>query len=252
MDLGLKGKVAVVTGAARGIGKADAMVLAREGAVVVLVDILKDELAAAAQEIALQGGAAHPLTLDITDRQAVKAAMAALEADVGPVSVLVNNAAIIGHVGQLSKYQDEWWDQDLLVNLTGSYNMSRALFPSMKANGFGRMVFMSSVAGLMGGFGQASYSTTKAGVLGLAKSIALEGARNNVTANVVAPGIIETEAFKSYDPAMIERMVKATAARRLGSPDDIANAIAFLVSDKAGYINGSVLTVAGGLDLFVF
>ena len=252
MDLGIKGRVAVVTGAARGIGKADAMALAAEGAKVVLVDILSDELQAAVSEITTAGGQAWGKILDITDREAVKGTMESIKNEIGPVSILVNNAAIIGTVGQLKNYKDTAWDTDISVNLTGSYNMTRYAFPQMLEQNWGRIIFMSSIAGLSGGFGQTSYATTKAGVIGLAKSIALEGARKGVTANVVAPGIIETEAFKNYDPAMIERMVSATAMRKLGAPEDIANTITFICSQQARYTTGAVIPVAGGLDLFVF
>ncbi len=252
MDLGLKNKVAVITGAARGIGKIDAQVLAEEGARVVLADVLEDEVGKAAAELKALGHDAYGYKIDVTNRENVKSAVEKITAEVGPISVLVNNAAIIGTVGQMAKYADEWWDKDINVNLTGSYNMTRQIMPGMLAAGFGRIVFMSSIAGLMGGFGQSSYSTTKAGVVGLAKSLALEGARKNVTSNVVAPGIIQTEAFLNYKPEMIERMVNATAMRKLGSPRDVANLIAFLCSERASYITGEVYTVAGGLDLFVF
>ena len=252
MDLGITGRVAVVTGAARGIGRADAAALAAEGAKVVLIDILADELQQAVADITAAGGQAWGKILDITDREAVKGTLETIKNDIGPVAILVNNAAIIGTVGQLKNYRDAAWDNDINVNLTGSYNMTRYAFPQMLEQGWGRIIFMSSIAGLNGGFGQTSYATTKAGVIGMAKSIALEGARKGITANVVAPGIIETDAFKSYDPAMIERMVSATAMRRLGTPMDIANTITFLCSQQAAYTTGGVVTVAGGLDLFVF
>jgi 3-oxoacyl-[acyl-carrier protein] reductase len=147
---------------------------------------------------------------------------------------------------------DALWDRDLKVNLTGAFNVSKAVWPHMKQRNWGRIIMMSSIAGALGGFGQASYSTTKAGLVGLARTLALEGARYNITVNAIVPGIIGTEAFKMGRPDMNERMIKRVALRRPGEPEDIANAITFLCSPAAGYITGVALPVTGGLDLFTF
>ena len=152
----------------------------------------------------------------------------------------------------MADQQPELWERDLQVNLTGSFNCAQAVWPHMQERGWGRIVNMASVAGTLGGFGQASYSTTKAGLLGLTRTLALEGARHGITCNAIVPGIIGTEAFDFGNPGMNERMVKRTAMRRAGEPQDVANAIAFLCSDLGSYITGIGLNVSGGIELFTF
>ncbi|MEW6201720.1 MAG: SDR family NAD(P)-dependent oxidoreductase [bacterium] len=250
MDLGIKDKVAVVTGAARGLGKADCMKLTEEGVKVAVVDILDPTGKATAKEINDKGGKAIYVHCDITDRAQVKEMVAAVEKELGPIDILINNAAIVTTVSQLPKLPDELWDRDLLVNLTGTYNCTKAIYPGMCERGWGRIVCMASIAGLLGGFGQVSYSTTKIGVVGFARSVALEGARKGVTCNVVAPGIIGTEMLL-LSP-LLERMRNRVATRKEGEPDDIANTILFLCSQQAKYITGAVIHVMGGMDLFTF
>jgi 3-oxoacyl-[acyl-carrier protein] reductase len=274
----LTGKVALVTGGSRGLGRADCLALARQGADVVVTDILVEsdpklqETAEAAgsalgqvmagqgvvyaertaHEIRAMGRRSVALKMDVTKPDEVKAAVDRVVQEFGRVDILVNNAGTLDHVAQIEKQADALWERDLRVNLTGAFNCSRAVWPHMKANQWGRIVMMSSVAGTIGGFGQASYATTKAGLIGLAKALALEGARYGITVNAVAPGIIASEAFKMGNAAMNERMINRTAMRRAGEPDDIAHAIAFLCSDAARYITGVVLPVTGGIDLFTF
>jgi NAD(P)-dependent dehydrogenase (short-subunit alcohol dehydrogenase family) len=249
MDLGIKGKVALVTGGARNLGKADCLVLAQEGCAVAVVDLNGEGAQETAREITDKGGRARGYTCDIADRSHVAATVAQAEKDLGPVDILVNNAAIVFTMAQLKDMKDEDWDLNMRVNLDGTYNMTRAIFPGMRERKWGRVICMASVAGLLGGFGQTAYSTTKMGVVGFARSVALEGARYNVTANVIAPGIIGPMVKLS---PMYDRMVKRVAMQREGDPEDIANAIAFLCSEKARYITGAVLTVTGGIDLFTF
>ena len=249
MDLGIKGKLALVTGGARNLGKADAVVLAQEGCAVAVLDLNGDGARETAQEIADKGGAAKGYACDISDRSQVASTIAQVEKDFGHVDILVNNASIVFTVAQLKDMKDEDWDMNINVNLTGTYNVTKAVFPGMRERKWGRVICMASIAGLMGGFGQTAYSTTKMGVVGFARSVALEGARYNVTSNVIAPGIIAPMAKLS---PMYDRIVKRVAMQREGEPEDIAHAIAFLCSERARYITGAVLTVTGGLDLFTF
>ena len=275
IEIDLSGRVALVTGGSRGLGRADALTLARAGADVAIADILVESevseetdrwgsLATAArtqgivytestaEEIRAMGRRALALKCDVTERDQVAAAVARTVEELGSVDILVNNAGTLDHVGQFHDQDPGLWERDLRVNLTGSFNCAQAVWPHMKERGWGRVINMASVAGTLGGFGQASYSTTKAGLIGLTKTLALEGARHGITANAIVPGIIGTEALAFGNPTMHERMVKRTAMRRPGEPQDVANAIAFLCSDLAGYITGVGLYVSGGIELFVF
>ena len=275
IEIDLTGRVAFVTGGSRGLGRADALVLARAGADVVIADIQIESddsddvesygpLAQAAKaqglvyseqtarEIGELGRRALAVKCDVTDREQVRTTVARAVEELGSVDILVNNAGMLDHVGQLGDQSLELWERDLRVNLTGAFNCAQAVWPHMVERGWGRIVNMASVAGTLGGFGQASYSTTKAGLLGFTRTLALEGARHGITANAIVPGIIGTEVFSFGNAAMNERMIKRTAMRRPGDPDDIAHAIAFLCSDLAGYITGVGLEVDGGISLFTF
>jgi 3-oxoacyl-[acyl-carrier protein] reductase len=274
----LTGKVALVTGGSRGLGRADCLALAGAGADVVVTDILIESdpgLQQAAEasgsvlaqvmtsqnavysertsnEIRAMGRRSAAVKMDVTNRDQVKAVVDQVVKDFGSLDILVNNAGTLDHVAAIEKQQDALWDRDLKVNLTGAYNCSKAVWPHMRQRQWGRIIMMASIAGTMGGFGQASYSTTKAGLIGLARTLALEGARYGITANAIVPGIIGTEAFKMGRADMNERMISRTAMRRAGEPDDIAAAITFLCSPEAGYITGVALPVMGGMDLFTF
>ena len=274
LTLDLSGRVALVTGGSRGLGRADALTLARAGADVAIADIQLESseedvsewgaLATAAKqqglvyteqtvaEIRGLGRRAVALRCDVTLREQVDEAVARVVAELGSLDILVNNAGTLDHVAQFHEQSPELWERDLRVNLTGAFNCAQAVWPHMRERRWGRIVNMASVAGTLGGFGQASYSTTKAGLLGLTKTLALEGGRHGITCNAIVPGVIGTEAFNFGDPAMNERMVKRTALRRPGEPQEIANAVAFLCSDLASYITGVGLNVSGGIELFVF
>ena len=275
LEIDLSGRVALVTGGSRGLGRADALTLGRAGADIVIADIQVESdtgeeaerygpLAqaaraqglvyseATAQELRELGRRALAVKCDVTDRDQVEEAVKSVVAELGTVDILVNNAGTLDHVGQLSDQRPELWARDLAVNLSGAFNCAQAVWPHMKEHGWGRIVNMASVAGTLGGFGQASYSTTKAGLLGLTRTLALEGARHGITCNAIVPGIIGTEAFEFGNREMNERMVRRTAMRRAGEPQDVANAIAFLCSDLASYITGVGLNISGGIELFTF
>lgn len=273
----LKGKVAVVTGASRGLGRADALALAEAGADVVITDILieSDEESGkeaqkygplsqvmqstkvvyaekTAQEIQNMGRRSFAIKMDVTDPDQIKDVFSRVKDEFGQIDILVNNAGTLDNVSQIEKQNDDFWERDLHVNLTGAYNCTKAVWPYMKEQEWGRVINMSSVAGTLGGFGQASYSVTKGGLLSFSKSMAMEGARYGINVNAVVPGVIGTEAFKMANPKMNERMINRTAFKRPGEPEDIANAITFLCSDKAKYITGIGLNVSGGIELFTF
>jgi 3-oxoacyl-[acyl-carrier protein] reductase len=276
MTYSLEGKVALVTGASRGLGRADALALARAGADVVITDILlesenNEEVAETygpisqvmqsagvvyaektAEEIRNMGRRSMAIRMDVTDRKQVEEVFRLVKEEMGGIHILVNNAGTLDHVSQIEHQNDAFWERDLKVNLTGAYNTTKAVWPIMKEQKWGRIINMASVAGTLGGFGQASYSTTKAGILGFTKSMALEGARYNITVNAIVPGVINTEAFQMINPKMKERMIQRTAFKRPGEPEDIANAICFLASDHARYITGIELNVSGGIELFTF
>jgi len=274
LEIDLSGRVALVTGGSRGLGRADALTLARAGADVAIADILVESDTSAAErygalaqaavaqgmvhaestveEIGALGRRAVAVRCDVTDRDEVAHAVTRVVEELGAVDILVNNAGTLDHVGQLLDQQPELWERDLRVNLTGAFNCSQAVWPHMRERGFGRIVNMASVAGTLGGFGQASYSTTKAGLLGLTRTLAMEGGRHGITCNAIVPGIIGTEAFHMANAAMNERIANRTVFKRPGEPQDVANAIAFLCSDLASYVTGVALNVSGGVELFVF
>jgi 3-oxoacyl-[acyl-carrier protein] reductase len=275
IEIDLSGRVALVTGASRGLGRADALALARAGADVVVADLLvESELSEETDRygtlatVARQSGLVHTeetvgqieelgrralaVRCDVTDRAQVDAAVARAVAELGSVDILVNNAGTLDHVAQFHEQSPELWERDLRVNLTGAFNCAQVVWPHMRERGWGRIVNMASVAGTLGGFGQASYSTTKAGILGLTKTLAMEGGRHGITCNAIVPGVIGSEAFHMANAAMNERIVKRSALKRHGEPEEIAHTIAFLCSDLASYITGAEITVSGGVELFVF
>src|SRR6202011_2359176 len=274
----LTGRVAVVTGASRGLGRQDALTLAKAGADVVITDVLVEDdpdlqktaesqdsmLAqvavsqgwvhsnATAEEIRKMGRKSLAIKMDVTNRDQICDVFKKVREQFGRLDILINNAATLDHTAQIPNQSYELWDRDMRVNLTGAFNCTKEVWPYMVERKWGRLIFMSSVAGTLGGFGQASYSATKAGLIGLAKTAALEGGRHGITANAIVPGIILSEAGAAAAGGnpLYERFKNRTVFKRFGEPSNIAATIGFLCSEEAGYITGSTLEVAGGIPLF--
>jgi 3-oxoacyl-[acyl-carrier protein] reductase len=270
----LAGKVALVTGASRGLGRAIALALGKDGAAVAATDLLIEnaeydvdalsqysilaghfsqtcevKTLQTAQDIQAMGSKSCAMKLDVTDQEEVKRVVQAVEDQLGPIDILVNNAAVMDNMGKFDEQKTERWNRDIQVNLTGVYHCISAVWSSMKSRETGRIINISSVAGLMGAWLQPSYGATKAGIVGLTKSLAIEAGRYGITVNAVCPGFIATEAVKLHDTSMIERIEKRTALKRMGKPEEVAQVVAFLASDGASYITGAVIPVTGGVDL---
>ncbi|MFW5984065.1 MAG: SDR family NAD(P)-dependent oxidoreductase [Halobacteria archaeon] len=258
MDLGLDDKTALVTGGAGRIGSVDAEILAEEGAEVAVLDVDLDGAENVAEGIRDDGGDAFAVECDLTDREDVRETVEGVRDDTGGVDVLVNNAGVVDAVGRVEGYDDDLWDRDMAINLTGTYNITKEIFPAMCDRGWGRVLTMSSMAGWEGGFGQVSYSTTKAGLIGFGKTLALEGAQSGVTSNVLAPSIV-VGSLSDLPIDQLENVnekwadiARTTPMRKLGTEEDVANTIAYLSSEQANYITGQVVGVTGGIDLFAF
>ena len=237
---------ALVTGASRGIGRAIAAALAREGWPV-CVNYLerRDAAEALVRDLRAQGRAAMALQADVADRAAVEAMVRAASEELGPVELLVNNAGI-SHQGLFQDLDDGDWDRLLAVNLTGPRNAIQAVLPHMLAEKRGNIVNISSIWGLRGGSCETAYACTKAAVIGLTRSLALELAPSGIRVNCVAPGCIETDMVRALGEETRAMLVEETPLGRLGTPEDIANAVAFLASEKAAFLTGQVLTADGG------
>jgi len=248
MGTRLAGRVALITGAGQGLGKAIALRFAQEGAKVVALDVAPDGINAVAGEIKAAGGEALAVVCDVTQRaQVVAAVQAALDA-FGQLDILCNNAGITRDA-RLVKMTEEQFDQVIAVNLKGVFNMTQAVAPHMVERGYGRIITTSSVVGLYGNFGQTNYVATKAGVIGMTRVWARELGPKGITANAVAPGFIATDMVKTVPQEVLDKFISMTPTRRLGEPEDIANAFLFLASDEASFVNGAVLSVDGGLVL---
>jgi 3-oxoacyl-[acyl-carrier protein] reductase len=276
MQMSLKGKIALVTGASRGLGRAIALALGRAGADVALTDILIEgqendpvrlsqysvlaghfaqqgtvNTQAGAKEIQSMGSRSRAFKMDVADYDEVGRVVRMIETELGPIDILVNNAAVMDNLGKFEEQQPERWQRDLNVNLTGAYNCSKAVWPGMVKKEWGRIINISSVAGLMGAALQPSYGATKAALIGLSKSLAIEAGRYCITVNTVCPGFIATEVVQLYDEDMTKRIAKRTALKRMGRPEEVAEVVTFLASDAASYVTGAVIPVTGGIDLLM-
>jgi 3-oxoacyl-[acyl-carrier protein] reductase len=243
----LEDKVAVITGASRGIGRAIAELLAQRGADVVCGDKLSEQAKeTAAQIAAATGRRAIGCLVDVADYQSAHGFIDNAISEFGKVDILVNNAGITRD-NLLLRISEEDWDVVLDVNLKGAYNCCKAVARPMMKQHFGRIVNITSVVGLSGNAGQANYASSKAGLIGLTKTLAKELGSRNITVNAVAPGYVTTALTDVLSDEMKSASIKSTPLGRLGAPEDIARAVAFLVSDDASFITGQVLSVDGGM-----
>ena len=244
----LTGRAAVVTGGGRGIGKAVVLTLARAGANVAVLDVLEEEAKAAAEEARSLGVKAVALKADITDAEAVKQAMKDIAEALGGLDILVNNAGITRD-NLLLRMSDEDWDRVLAVNLKGAFVCTRTAMRYLLKSAAGRVINIASVVGLVGNAGQCNYSASKAGLIGLTKSVAREVAARGVTVNAVAPGYIATALTEKMTDEAKARAAEAIPMRRIGGPQDVADAVLFLAGDLAAYVTGHVLCVDGGFAM---
>ncbi len=270
MDFGIKGKVAIVTGTNRkgAMGAAIATTLAQEGADVACVDIVMPGAEEIAKSIRDMGRRSIAVKADQSDYEQVKAAVAKIKAELGPPEILVNNAALLRGGGRIEKTTVEDWKKLLAIDLDGPWYWIREVWESMVEKKFGRIVNISSIAGVQGGFGQANYSAAKGAVISLAKTAALEGARVGITANAVTLGVVDTMGDAPAAPPpgaapgsaprgpqqgeVFDRIKAKIAMREFGKPQDVANIVAYLCSVQARYITGQDIHVMGGLDLFTY
>jgi 3-oxoacyl-[acyl-carrier protein] reductase len=242
----LDGKTALVTGASRGIGRSIAKEFAAQGAKVALCARSVDALQSLAAEIGDAGGTAAVFALDVSDSESVKGVVDAVTERFGGLDVLVNNAGITRD-GLLARMKDDAWDDVLNTNLRGAFYLTRAAAKTMMRQRSGKIINISSVVGLTGNAGQANYAASKAGLIGMTRSVAKELGSRNIQVNAIAPGFIVTDMTDSLPEALKEQLLKQIPLGRMGQPEEIANVAAFLASDRSDYITGQVIAVCGGL-----
>ena len=242
----LSGRVSLVTGASRGIGRGVALALAAAGSDLVLASRGEDALREVAAECESRGSKTRVVAMDVTEGFSVKQGVDAALQTFGRIDHLVNNAGVTGD-GLMLRMKREDWDRVVQVNLGGAFEVTRAVLPTMVKARYGRIVNLSSVVGLMGNPGQASYCAAKAGLLGFTKSLAREVASRQITVNAVAPGFIDTDMTRAIAAPAREKMTDMIPLGRLGTPDDVAAGVLFLLGPGASYITGEVLNISGGL-----
>ena len=244
----LTGQVAIITGGARGIGREIALAFANEGADVALFDVNPEQLERTAQELRALGRRAEGLTVDVTDGKQVDDGVAKVLDKLGRIDILINNAGITKD-GLLIRMDDAQWDRVLNINLKGTFLCTRAVAKHLLKQRRGRIVSIASIVGIIGNPGQANYAASKAGIIGMTKSVAKELASRGVTCNAIAPGFIKTEMTDALPEQAKQRLIEAIPMGTLGEPADVAQAALFLVSDAARYITGQVVVVDGGLAM---
>ncbi len=242
----LKGKVAVITGSARGIGKSIAKKLGQNGATVVISDLAIADVSATVDELRGEGIDAFPVEVNVTNMASVEAMFDKVMEQFGKVDILVNNAGITRDA-LLVRMDESDWDSVLAVNLKGTFNCTKCVAKIMMKQRNGKIVNIASVMGLIGNVGQANYSASKAGVIGLTKSVAKELGRRNINVNAVAPGFIQTKMTEVLPEKEKEKILELIPLGCIGYPEDVADAVTFLVSDSARYITGQVLQIDGGM-----
>ena len=247
----LQGKIAIITGAAQGIGRAIAIRLAQEGAKVAIADINEGGAVKTAQEIIDSGAEAAAIKLDVTSLEQASTAVEKVERRLGPIDILVNNAGW-DKVEPFVENTEETWDRVIAINFRGPLNCCKAVIPGMQSRSHGKILTISSDAGRVGSMGEAVYAGCKAGLIGFSKTLARELARYNINVNVVCPGPTDTALLKSAmadRPRVLEAMAQSIPMRRLGQPQDLAGAVAFFVSSDSDYATGQVLSISGGLTM---
>lgn len=252
--MGIKEKVALVTGGSGGLGGVHCLSLAEAGfKVAVAAHTQMEKAKSVVEKIKARGKQAIAVKMDVANIDEVEENIHNVEKTLGPVDVLVNNAATgIVRAATIAKTKIQDWASDLAVNLTGPFNTIKCCLPGMMERGWGRIINISSITGKMGGAGQCSYATTKAGLIGLTKTVALEAARRGVTCNALVLGLIKAGAFHRVAPEFRERIIMTTAVRRAGTPEELSNVVVFLASEESSYITGEAIEISGGAGLFTF
>jgi 3-oxoacyl-[acyl-carrier protein] reductase len=246
LSVDLHGQTALVTGASQGLGRAIAIGLARAGARVACVARNAEKLRGTVDEIVAAGGTAEAFSCDVSQSESVQKTVDAVLEKWEKLQILVNNAGITRDT-LIPRMQDEQWDDVISTNLRGPFLFTRAVTRPMMQGRYGRIVNIASVSGLMGNPGQSNYSASKAGLIGMTRSVARELATRKVTVNAIAPGFIETEMTEKLGEKVLEEVVNRVPVRRLGQPDEVVGAVLYLCSSAAAYITGQVITIDGGL-----
>ncbi len=239
-------KTALVTGGSRGIGKRIALELGKSFNVVVGYSSSKDSGEEVVEEIVKSGGTASTVEINVTNIESIEKAFTAIEKEYGGVDVLVNNAGITKD-NILPRLKEDDWNDVIDTNLSGSFRTSQRAIKHMMKSKWGRIVYISSIVGMMGNQGQANYAASKAGLIGLSKSIAKEMGSRNITSNVIAPGYIDTDMTAFLTDEQKDNIIEQLSIKRIGKPEDIANIVSFLCSDESEYITGQVISVDGGI-----